>query len=326
MKPFLEKVWVKDFGPIRDASISLTRLHALIGPNDAGKSTLLRFVQRASRWLADPLSVSHEPEGPQIAAKLESSDGAEWNVRRDKNRALSGSAKTRAADMTTASKALGHVLSSVRLMRLDPDELRAPTPLLADAAPLDFTNHRGRGLGALLDAVFSRRAATFLELQARLVELFPTVDGFRLFTTAEGRQIGIRLKDGTEVPPGAMSEGMLYFLAFAVLPYLQPTSILLVEEPENGLHPARIAEVMKVLRKLSESTQVLIATHSPLVINELQPEEVTVVTRTAEAGTRFTPIKDTKNFEQRSRVYALGELWLSYANGVDEEPLFNAKR
>jgi predicted ATPase len=118
-----------------------------------------------------------------------------------------------------------------------------------------------------------------------------------------------------------MSEGMLYYLAFAILPYLDPTPIVLVEEPENGLHPARIAEVMRMLRAISEKTQVILATHSPLVINELRPDEVTVVTRSAEHGTKATLLKDTPNFEERSKVYALGELWLSYANGEDEAPL-----
>jgi hypothetical protein len=79
---------------------------------------------------------------------------------------------------------------------------------------------------------------------------------------------------------------------------------------------------MRVLREVSKTTQVLVATHSPLVVNELRPEEVSVVTRTEEKGTEVRAIKDTPNFEERSRVYKLGELWISYANGVDEKPLF----
>jgi hypothetical protein len=57
-----------------------------------------------------------------------------------------------------------------------------------------------------------------------------------------------------------------------------------------------------------------------LVVNELRPEEVTVVTRD-ETGTHASLIRDTPEFEERSKVYALGELWVSYANGVDEAPL-----
>jgi hypothetical protein len=63
------------------------------------------------------------------------------------------------------------------------------------------------------------------------------------------------------------------------------------------------------------------ATHSPLIINELKPEEVTIVTRTPEAGTICTPMTATKNFAERSKIYALGELWLSYADGDLEREL-----
>ena len=62
-------------------------------------------------------------------------------------------------------------------------------------------------------------------------------------------------------------------------------------------------------------TQVVMATHSPLVINEMEPHEVSLVTRTPEEGTNVTLMKDTPNFEKRSKVYALGELWLAYADG-----------
>jgi hypothetical protein len=87
--------------------------------------------------------------------------------------------------------------------------------------PLDFSNERGGGLGALLDAVFARNVRDYLALEAEFKQLFPTVDGFRLHTDGSGnRRVGIRLFDGSEVPAEFMSEGMLYLLAFAILPYL----------------------------------------------------------------------------------------------------------
>ncbi len=43
-----------------------------------------------------------------------------------------------------------------------------------------------------------------------------------------------------------------------------------------------------------------------------------------ERGTKVTLIKDTPSFEERAKVYALGELWVSYANGKDEGPLMSA--
>lgn len=315
----------ENFGPIKKASLKLTRLHALIGPNDSGKSSTLRALRFASR-LPNPASlyrdVAMTSDKTALSAAKSSlrvvgnalgvtrffyGDGTEGVV-------LSPG-KFRIPD--AAKKHWGEV----RTLRLDPDELRAGHPLLTEDQPLEFANERGAQLGAVLDAIFSRETDAYLALEHSLIERFPSVRGFRLFTFDQRRSIGIRLTDGTDVPPELMSEGMLYFLAFSVLRHLQPVSLLLVEEPENGLHPARIAEVVGILREISKTTQVVMATHSPLVINELAPEEVTLVTRSPQHGTRFTPIAETPNFKERSSVYALGELWLSYADGKTEAPL-----
>ena len=155
-----------------------------------------------------------------------------------------------------------------------------------------------------------------------MTALFPTVRALRMHNVSKTqKQLGLTLVDGTAVAPAEMSEGMLYWLAFAIVEHLAPQAILLIEEPENGLHPARIREVMKVLRDVSQRTQIILATHSPLVINELEPDEVTIVTRTAERGTICTPMTATKHFATRSKLYALGELWLSYADGDVEREL-----
>lgn len=208
------------------------------------------------------------------------------------------------------------------LLRLDPDELRLPTSLIPTGKKLWFHSERGRGLAALYDALQSRDVDAFLRIRSRFVQLFPTARSLRLENpTTNEKALGLTLVDGSEVHAGDMSEGMLYWLAFAIIEALAPHAILLIEEPENGLHPSRITEVMAVLREISARTQIIVATHSPLVINELKPDEVTIVTRTPEAGTICTPMTETKNFAERSKVYALGELWLSYADGDLEKEL-----
>jgi hypothetical protein len=213
-------------------------------------------------------------------------------------------------------------LGGVRLLRLDPDALRAPRPLIPDGQPLYFEDERGTGLPAIYDAIVTRDIQAFLQLNTEIVRLFPDVKSISLTNpNATTKAMGVKLVDGTFVPTELMSEGLLYYLAFAALQHMAPTAMLLIEEPENGLHPARIAEIMRILREISKTMQVVIATHSPLVVNELQPDEVTVITRSREHGTKATLMKDTANFEERSKVYALGELWLSYANGDDEKPL-----
>lgn len=200
--------------------------------------------------------------------------------------------------------------------------MRAASGLIPSTGPVRFLDQHGKGLAAVYDAIFGRDPDAFFQIRHQFVTLFPSVIKLGwLNVSATEKAMEITLKDGTRVPSEHMSEGMLYYLAFAALPHLGDVDVVCIEEPENGLHPARIREVMRVLRDLSQRTQVLLATHSPLVVNELEPDEITVVTRTPERGTQGVLLRDTADFASRARVYAPGELWLSYANGEDERAL-----
>jgi predicted ATPase len=209
-----------------------------------------------------------------------------------------------------------------RLVRLDPDALRGASELIPEGDKIRLHDERGQGLPGVYDAILSRGDESFHRIADDVKKRFATIRNLRLKAVSNSQKIiEVESTSGQRVPAQFMSEGLLYYLGFAAMPYLEPTSLLLVEEPENGLHPVRVAEIVDILRELSKRTQVLIATHSPLVVNELQPSEVTIVTRDPHSGTQARRLLDTPNFSERSKVYAPGELWLNYANGIDEAPL-----
>jgi predicted ATPase len=340
---------VQDFGCLKDVSLKLTPVHVLIGPNDSGKSTLLHalrtlvgfatsgFVRTQDRgWLPfDPFLRDTRPgmlRGTMRAGKYEvvSADG---NLR---ERANARGGPEIEGDLRSLSKVqiqkdlapLKAAMRGARLVRFDPDALKRPSGLLPESEAIAFTDERGVGLPGVYQAIQGRGDESFSEISKRVRRMFPTVKNLRVpAITRELLVLEVELMDGTRVRADRMSEGMLYFLAFAALPYLEPTSLLLVEEPEHGLHPARIGDVMGMIRKVADTTdtQVVIATHSPLVVNRMDPAEVTLITRPNQlVGTQVTPITDTPNFEKRASIYELGELWLSYADGELEAPLTQA--
>jgi predicted ATPase len=328
---FVETVRIENFGCVRDAQLELTRLHALIGPNDSGKSTVLSALRTMGELIRigqyrvaedghlDPRGVvgTKITMGSGAIALVYLRDPAAWRLHISRGMlpvAIGPQVNGVSSDVVTPAR-------GATLIRWDPDAIRRPCELIPEGRSLSV-GEKGEGLPAIYEAILSRDRAAFDEIEAGVRRHFPTVKGIWLPTSSDSKKaLGVILNDGTKVHADVMSEGLLYWLAFAVLPHVDPTAILLIEEPENGLHPSRISEVMKVLRAVSSHMQVILATHSPLVINELQPEEVTILTRDARTGTRATRMDRTTHFEQRQHVYALGELWLSFADGTSEAAL-----
>jgi ABC-type uncharacterized transport system ATPase subunit len=313
-KRYIERIRIRNFRCIKEIDFPLTPLHALIGPNDSGKSTILEAFIASSWGSAEDASemtvfstsraLTHTPAGMiEHPPHVDLTD------------------PTLNQQSHPPSPTMLALVIPVRILRLDPDAMRQPTNLIAQGHQLEYSA-RGHGLAAVYDALLSRRIDVFLEISKRFTTLFPTARSIQLTNaSATTKVLGVELLDGRSIDANQLSEGMLYWLAFAALPYLQPAPIILIEEPENGLHPSRIGDVMRVLRDISRTSQIIVATHHPLVINELQPDEVTLITRTPTRGTIATPLSSTKNFEQRSKVYALGELWLNYADGDLESEL-----
>ena len=81
---------------------------------------------------------------------------------------------------------------------------------------------------------------------------------------------------GKKFPAPVLSEGTLLFAALAAA-FFQPDmpAAITIEEPENGIHPSRLRLLMELLRKQSArtGTQVFITTHSPVLLDWLQPED-----------------------------------------------------
>lgn len=352
------------YGCLKDVRVKLGALHALIGPNDSGKSTILRalrtlgqlasgsFEHRGTTWTPfDPGLDADEP-GSHVTLRAETPDGSYRFERRVGGGASTlGKAVTsdeffeglenrqraprlitdptsvlESTPPTVHSFAVWSALAGIHFLGLSEEGLRSPSGFLPRGSM--HLSARGEGLPGLYFALRNDHEEAFERILHDVRTLFPTVKTVRAQPSSSSElEIEVELTDRTRVRSAHISTGLLYYLAFAALPEaFGPVSTVLLEEPENGLHPARIKQVMAVLRAFTEKhgAQVILTTHSPLVVNELEPSEVSVVTRPSlEAGTQVRAITETANFAKRSEVYSLGELWLSYADGNVEEALFD---
>lgn len=107
---------------------------------------------------------------------------------------------------------------------------------------------------------------------------------------------------------GQMSDGTLRFVCLATL-LLSPElpRLVVLDEPELGLHPAAIVQLAELLRSAATRSQVLVATQSVTLLNQFEPEDLVVVERSDDGTTLRRP--DPGVLERWLDEYTLGELW-----------------
>ena len=105
-----------------------------------------------------------------------------------------------------------------------------------------------------------------------------------------------------------LSDGSVRFICMATL-LLQKNlpRLILLDEPELGLHPTAITILAGLLKKASKRTQVIISTQSVSLVNEFDPEDILVVEKD-EAETVFKRL-DSSALESWLDSYSLGDLW-----------------
>ena len=108
----------------------------------------------------------------------------------------------------------------------------------------------------------------------------------------------------------SLSDGTLRFMALATL-FLQPEeyrpSVILVDEPELGLHPAAITLLASLVKQASVKTQVILSTQSSLLLDHFQPEDV-LVADLVDGATQLTR-PDSSRLADWLQDYSLGQLW-----------------
>jgi predicted ATPase len=117
------------------------------------------------------------------------------------------------------------------------------------------------------------------------------------------RYLTVEYTNGAKVPSWLVSDGTLRLLALTIPAYLQELKgTFLIEEPENGIHPRAIETVLQSLSSIYHG-QALIATHSPVALNMLEPKEILCFAKDQDgatdivSGDRHPALRDWKRGE-----------------------------
>jgi predicted ATPase len=125
----------------------------------------------------------------------------------------------------------------------------------------------------------------------------------------------VQYEGGYEVTSSGLSEGTLRILALTLVAYLDDMPpLLVIEEPENSIHPQAIDTIMQSLRSLYEQ-QVWISTHSPVVLADGQVSELLITRLDRSGAATAVPGTEHPRLAQWKGAIDLGSL---FATGVFE--------
>ena len=176
----------------------------------------------------------------------------------------------------------------------------------------------GRNLAPVLLHLQERHRANYEEIVRMLQENVPTFHDFDLEPAYGSVKLRWRKKSSkTTIGMHQTSDGTLRFIALVTLmnmPLGRVPNIVLLDEPELGLHPYAISLLAALIRRLGVNKQVIVATQSPLLVNEFAPEDVIVAEMDDDGATSLSR-KTTKELEHWLKEFRLGELWQSNVIG-----------
>ncbi|MFA7233249.1 MAG: AAA family ATPase [Terrimicrobiaceae bacterium] len=181
-------------------------------------------------------------------------------------------------------------MESWRFLALESSSLRAPDSYNEPTSIDVHGRHMPATLHRLIDSKTDGRQVA-ARLAGRLTELVENVKSIQLDEDAVREAYSIVVNDhsGNAIPARGLSDGTLRFLALAILeedPLL--TGVICLEEPENGIHPKRIPAMIALLRDIAVDPveecgednplrQIIINTHSPLVVSEVPDDSLMIV-------------------------------------------------
>jgi predicted ATPase len=295
----IRSIEFENYRSLKKARLEFGPLTVLVGGNGTGKSSVLRALMWDQFGLRKE-DVTDRAAKRTIQLRIVHQSG-ELNIR-------SGG----------GGGASGPPLGARQLLHLDLDGMRAPLRL--QAARVLATN--GQNMANVMSSLTRVRQQELSERFCALVPLYADVDVQAL---SDPGHHTLRFQDRWSKVwylPQDVSDGTMLMFAYLLLLHQEPqVDLIAIEEPERGLHPYLLGQLVQFLRAMAQGkigdrpVQIVAATHSAEFLNHLEPDEVRFLTRDESDGS--TTIERVKSgapdWRRAFTEYdsALGSMWLS---------------
>lgn len=313
----LDRVTISAYRCLRQVAVPLKPLTILIGPNNTGKTSFLSAIQllgkaghsdatlsQTDRWLFSLKS------SPSIIGKT--IDGRDVHVDAGPTHPQRGGAW----QWNGATEAI----APVNLFDCSILQPAMASDGAVESAGIPQIDDKASNLPAYLDSLLRKDRDRFFHVRDTLRRMIPGFHDLNIQTpSAQSRRIDLVLENGIEMDAKLASYGvrlMIFFVALANHP--NPPSTILLEEPETGVHPKRLSDIVDLLMSLSEGklaerpTQVILTTHAPYLLDCIDPKkhQVLVFQRESDGACTAQPV-DTDRLKLFLDEFMLGEVWVN---------------
>lgn len=172
----------------------------------------------------------------------------------------------------------------------------------------------GANLAPVLLSLRENDSARYRYIVRQIQRMFPDLGDFVL-KDEYGRVLlhwKHRFSDQV-IGPYLTSDGALrlfFLMTFLNLPEDRWPPLLMIDEPEIGLHPHAEELVAAMMRRVSCKRQLLVATQSPVLVDAVEPDDV-IFTTTSRGAAQFARVPPEVWRRWQEGSYALSDLWLS---------------
>ncbi len=204
------------------------------------------------------------------------------------------------------------LMEGIHVLALNSIAMRSPS---SPSEPRTFRVD-GSNLPLVVQDLKQQHPDVFQAWVEHIRTVLPDIQTINVIERPEDRHLYLAVQyasGGDPVPSWLLSDGTLRLLALTLLAYLpEHEGIYLIEEPENGVHPRAIEAVFQSLSSVYDG-QVLIATHSPLILGLAGREQILCFARNPSGAVDVVTGRDHPRLRDWKGETDLGTL---YASGV----------
>jgi predicted ATPase len=207
---------------------------------------------------------------------------------------------------------ISHHLERWQFLNLVPDQMGQPVPQQRAAGRIHLSKS-GANIAEYLNDLRSRDIQAFNGLVDCLRYVLPFAEDLQPTLASElQREFYLKLKEeGFDIPGWLLSTGTLRVLALlACLRHPDPPTLLIVEEFENGLDQRTVNLLVEEIRTATTAgtSQVILTTHSPYVLDLLHLSHIVVVDR-IEGSPRFSRPAGAEELREWAKKFSPGQLY-----------------